>query len=65
MDASIQTGLALLTAVGLKVLGAIVIWFVGCGLIRFFLKMMGRALDRQNLDRTARKRFQSPIHALK
>jgi small conductance mechanosensitive channel len=52
MNATIQTGLALLTAFGLKVLGAVVLWFVGRGLIRFALKIMGRALDRQRFDRT-------------
>jgi small conductance mechanosensitive channel len=52
MNATIQTGLTLLTAFGLKVLGAIVLWFVGRWLIRFALKIMGRALDRQNFDRT-------------
>jgi small conductance mechanosensitive channel len=52
MNATIQTALTLLTAFGLKVLGAIVLWFVGRWLIRFALKMIGRGLDRQNLDRT-------------
>ncbi len=52
MNTTIQTGLALLTAVALKVLGAIVIWFVGRFLIRFAINVMGRALNRQNLDRT-------------
>ena len=52
MNATIQTGLALLTAFALKVLGAIVLWFVGRWLIRFALKIMGRALDRQSFDRT-------------
>jgi small conductance mechanosensitive channel len=52
MNTTIQTGIALLTAVGLKVLGAIVIWFVGRWLIRFARTMTGRALKRQNLDRT-------------
>ena len=52
MNTTIQTGLALVTAVALKVLGAIVIWFIGRWLIRFALKMTGRALTRQDLDRT-------------
>ncbi len=52
MNTTLQTGIALLTAFGLKVLGAIVLWFVGRGLIKFALKLMGRALDRQSLDRT-------------
>lgn len=52
MNATIQTGLTLLTAFGLKVLGAIVLWFVGRWLIRFALKLMGRALARQDFDQT-------------
>src|SRR5512146_2237397 len=52
MNATIQTGLTLLTAFALKVLGAIVLWFVGRWLIRFALKLMGRALERQSFDRT-------------
>lgn len=52
MNATIQTGLSLLTAFALKVLGAIVLWFVGRWLIRFALKLMGRALERQSFDRT-------------
>ncbi len=61
MNTTIQTGLALLTAVALKVLGAIVIWFVGRWLIRFGLKSMGRALDRQSLDRTLVNYLQSGL----
>ncbi len=64
MNTSIQTGLTLLTAVALKVLGAIVIWFVGRWLIRFALKIMGRALDRQSLDRTVVVYLQSAIGIL-
>lgn len=52
MNATIQTGLTLLTAFALKVLGAVVLWFVGRWLIRFALKLMGRALERQSFDRT-------------
>jgi len=61
MNATIQTGLTLLTAFGLKVLGAIVLWFVGRWLIRFALKIMGRALDRQSFDRTLVAYLQSAL----
>ncbi len=61
MNATIQTGIALLTAFGLKVLGAIVLWFVGRWLIRFALKIMGRALDRQSFDRTLVTYLQSAL----
>lgn len=64
MNTTIQTGLTLLTAFGLKVLGAIVLWFVGRWLIRFALKIMGRALDRQSLDRTLVVYIQSALGIL-
>jgi len=64
MNTTIQTGIALLTTVALKVLGAIVIWFVGRWLIRFALKIMGRALDRQSLDRTLVSYAQSTLGIL-
>ncbi len=52
MNTTVQTGIALLTAVGLKILGAIVIFFVGRFLIRLAVTLTRRALTRQNLDRT-------------
>lgn len=52
MNATIQAGLVLVTQVALKVLGAIVLWIVGRWLIRFALKMMVHALERQALDAT-------------
>jgi small conductance mechanosensitive channel len=52
MNATVQAGLVLVTQVALKVLGAIVLWIVGRALIRFALKMMVHALDRQALDST-------------
>ena len=64
MNTTIQTGLALLTVVAMKVLGAIVIWFVGRWLIQFAVKIMGRALDRQNLDRTLVAYMQSALGIL-
>ncbi|HEU5415463.1 MAG TPA: mechanosensitive ion channel family protein [Candidatus Angelobacter sp.] len=54
-----QTWLPLLTAFALKVLGAIVLWFVGRWLIKFGLKLLGRALDRQSFDRTLVNYIQS------
>ena len=64
MNATIQTGLTLLTAFGLKVLGAILLWFVGRWLIRFSLKIMGRALGRQSFDRTLVAYIQSAVGIL-
>ncbi len=61
MNATLQTGLTLLTAFGLKVLGAIVLWFVGRWLIRLAIKLTGRALDHQSLDRTLVTYLQSAL----
>ncbi len=64
MNTTYQTGLALLTVVAMKVLGAIVIWFVGRLLIRFALKVTGRALNQQSLDRTLVTYVQSALGIL-
>jgi small conductance mechanosensitive channel len=64
VNTTVQTGLALLTVVGMKILGAIVIWFVGRWLIKLAQKMMGRALNRQSLDRTLVAYVQSAIGIL-
>jgi small conductance mechanosensitive channel len=52
MNITLQAALVLVTQVALKVLGAIILWIVGRALIRFALKLMVRALDRQTLDPT-------------
>src|SRR5208282_1585502 len=49
---TLQTGLAIVTQFALKVLGGIVLWIVGRALIRFAVKMVGSALDHQQLDST-------------
>lgn len=54
-----QTWIPLLIAFSLKVLGAIVLWFVGRWLIKLALKLMGRALERQSFDRTLVSYIQS------
>lgn len=64
MNTTVQTALDILTRVGLKILGAIVIWFVGRWLIRFALTIMGRALDRQHFDRTVSAYIQSAVGIL-
>jgi small conductance mechanosensitive channel len=40
------------TQLGLKVVGAIVVWVVGKMLINFVLNLIGRALERQHVDTT-------------
>jgi small conductance mechanosensitive channel len=52
IDAIAQNAINILTQVGLKVLGAIVIWVVGRWLIRMSSNLITRALDRQHLDQT-------------
>lgn len=64
MNTTVQTGIALLTAVAMKVVGAIIIWFVGRWLIRFAMNMTGRALKKQSLDRTLVSYIESALGIL-
>ena len=52
MSSLTESTLAVLSYVALKVVGAIILWIIGRWLIKFAVNLMGRALDRQNLDRT-------------
>jgi len=61
---TLQTGLTLLTAFGLKVVGALVLWFICRWLIRLAVNLIGRALDRQALDRTVIAYIRSGIGLL-
>lgn len=61
MNATLQSGLVLLTAVALKVLGAIILWFVGRWLIRFAQRLMTRALQRQAFDPTLANYLRSAV----
>ena len=47
-----DTATALLTAFGLKILGAIVAWFIGRWLIRLTVRLMSAGLNRQQIDAT-------------
>lgn len=47
-----QTALTYLSLFGLKVLGAIILWFIGRWLIRLATRLTSRALEHQHLDRT-------------
>jgi small conductance mechanosensitive channel len=47
-----KVALELLTTVGLKLLGAIVLWFVGQKLIDFAVRLMRRGFRAQNVDAT-------------
>jgi small conductance mechanosensitive channel len=59
-----QNAINLITQVGLKLLGAIVIWFVGRALIRFGAGLLGRALARHNIDVTITNYVLSSVKVL-
>jgi small conductance mechanosensitive channel len=52
IDAFLQAAIATLVAVGWKILGALALWLIGRWLISFALRLLGRALTRQNFDAT-------------
>jgi small conductance mechanosensitive channel len=60
----VQTALPILTAAGLKVVGALVLWFVGRWLIGFVVRLLGRALERQALDKTLSRYLQTSLRVL-
>jgi small conductance mechanosensitive channel len=60
----LQNTVAVLTNVGLKVLGAIGLWIVGRWLIGFSLRLIGRGMTRQKIDPTLIRYFQSAVNAL-
>lgn len=64
LEAMRQTLMATLTFVGLKILGAIVIWVVGRWVIGLVLRMMGSALTRQKIDPTLVRYIHSAVSAL-
>lgn len=59
-----QTALSLLTTVGFKVVGAIILWIIGRGLIRFAVSLVAKALDRQHLDSTIVSYIRSSLGVL-
>jgi small conductance mechanosensitive channel len=56
-DSIVETGTTLLTALGLKILGAIIAWIVGRALIKFGVRLMTAALNRQPVDPTLTRYF--------
>jgi small conductance mechanosensitive channel len=64
MSAVTQTVTTTLTAVGLKLLGAIAIWIVGRWLIGLVLHMIGSALRKQKIDPTLIRYIHSAVAAL-
>jgi len=51
-DSIVETGTTLLTALGLKIVGAIIAWIIGRALIKFGVRLMTAALNRQPIDAT-------------
>jgi small conductance mechanosensitive channel len=62
--AMMQTVTAVLTAVGLKILGAIVLWMIGRWLISLSLRLIGSALRKQKIDPTLIRYISSAVGAL-
>ena len=52
LDNIVETGTTLLTALGLKIIGALIAWVIGRALIRFGIRLMTAALNRQPVDAT-------------
>lgn len=52
LDSIVATGTTLLTALGLKIVGALIAWLVGRALIKFGVRLMTAALNRQPVDPT-------------
>ena len=64
LNAMTQTITALLTTVGLKILGAIAIWIIGRWLISLALRLIGSALTRQAIDPTLIRYINSAVAAV-
>ena len=61
VNALTTAAVATLIAVAWKLLGAIVLWFVGRWLIRFAARLVGRALAQQHVDATLARYFQTGL----
>ena len=64
INAMMQTVTVVLTAVGLKILGAIALWIIGRWLIGLALRLMGSALRKQKVDPTLIRYIHSGVAAL-
>ena len=64
LKAMMQTVTAVLTAVGLKILGAIVLWMIGRWLIALALRLIDSALRKQKIDPTLIRYINSGVGAL-
>ena len=61
VDVITQSAIATLVAVGWKIAGAFVLWLVGRWLISLATSLLGRALNRQQLDVTLTRYFQTGL----
>jgi len=64
INAFAATATAIATQIGLKILGAAVLWFVGRRLIQFAGNILSKALARQSLDVTISNYIKSTITVL-
>jgi len=64
LNALMQNASATLVAVGWKVAGAIVLWFVGRWLINLALRMLGSALEKNKFDVTLTRYMQTALGIL-
>ena len=64
LNALTQQAVSTLMQVGLKVAGALALWLVGRWLIGLALRLLGRALARQNFDATLARYLQTGLKAL-
>lgn len=64
MNNLMQSGIALLLALGLKILEALAIWIVGRWLINLATSMIGKAMTKQKIDPTLIRWIQNAIAAL-
>jgi len=64
LSAMMATATAVLTAVGLKILGALVLWIIGRWLIALSLRLIGSAMAKQKIDPTLIRYVHSALAAL-
>jgi small conductance mechanosensitive channel len=64
VDSIVQTTIPMLTAVGLKILGALALWIVGRWLIGVAVGLVRRGLERQQFDSTLSRYLQTSLSVL-
>ena len=64
MDSLMQSGWTLIVALGIRVLEAVALWIVGRWLIGFALRLIGRGMTKQKIDRTLIRYIQNAVGAI-